>query len=105
MSSSGSYGGGSNVHVLYGVWIDQALQSNDPNQMREVLQEVRKQYPAGGKGGPGAFIPLYGVFINRCIESGASREELQQLLEQAKSVKNSDLDASIAKLEAHLGKS
>jgi hypothetical protein len=103
MSSSGSYGGGSKPHVLYGVWIDQALQSNDANQMREVLQEVRKQYPSG-KGGGGTIIPLYGVFINRCIESGASREELEALLEQAKSVKNSDLDNAISKLEAHLGK-
>ena len=100
MSSTGSYGG-SKPHVLYGVWIDQALQSNDANQMREVLQEVRKQYPSG-KGGP--VIPLYGVFVNRCIEAGASREELESLLEQAKSVKNSDLDGAIAKLEAHLGK-
>jgi hypothetical protein len=95
--------GGSKPHVLYGVWIDQALQSNDANQMREVLQEVRKGYPSG-KGGS-TFIPLYAVFINRCIESGASKEELQSLLEQAKAVKNSDLDGAISKLEAHLGKS
>jgi len=107
MATSGSYGGGggSRPHVLYGVWIDQALQSNDTNQMREVLQEVRKQYPSGtGSSGPGPIIPLYGVFIHRCIEQGASREELQQLLEQAKSVKSSDLDGAIKKLEEHLGK-
>lgn len=104
MSSSGSYGGGSKPHVLYGVWIDQALQSNDANQLKAVLQEVRKQYPAGG-GYSGPIIPLYGVFVNQAIESGASREELQQLLEHAKSVKNSDLDGAIKKLEAHLGKS
>lgn len=100
MSSSGSYGG-SNIHALYGVWIDQALQSKDPAQMTAVLQEVRKQYP----GGPGEFIPLYGVFINRCIEAGASREELQSLLEAAKAAHNSDLAGAISKLEAHLGKS
>jgi len=104
MSSSGSYGGGSKPHVLYGVWIDQALKSNDASQMREVLQEVRKQYPSG-KGGPsGPIVPLYGVFINHCIEQGASKEELEHLLEQAKSVKSSDLDGAIKKLEAHLGK-
>lgn len=109
MSSSGSggYGGGdagSKFHVLYGVWIDQAVQSNDANQMKEVLQEVRKQYPGGGTGGGygGGPIPLYGVFINRCIEQGASREDLQQLLEHAKSIKNSDLDGAIAKLESAL---
>jgi len=102
MSSSGSYGGGSKPHVLYGVWIDQALKSNDASQMREVLQEVRKQYPSA-KGGP-TIIPLYGVFINHCIEQGASKEELEHLLEQAKSVKSSDLDGAIKKLEAHLGK-
>ena len=95
--------GGSKSHVLYGVWIDQALQSNDANQMREVLQEVRKAYPSG-KGGTNP-IPLYAVWINRCIETGASNEELQGLLDQAKAVKNSDLDGAISKLEAHLGKS
>ena len=100
MSSAGSYGGGSRPHVLYGVWIDQALKSNDANQMREVLQEVRKQYPGGG----GTPIPLYAVYVDQCIQKGASREELQQLLDQAKSVKNSDLDGAIKKLEAHLGK-
>ena len=100
MASSGSYGGGSKPHVLYGVWIDQALKSNDANQMREVLQEVRKQYPGGG----GTPIPLYAVYVNHCIEKGASREELQQLLDHAKSIKNSDLDGAIKKLEAHLGK-
>ncbi len=105
MSSYGSGGGGSygKPHVLYGVWIDQALQSNDAGKMSEVLKEVRKQYPSG-PGGPGGFIPLYGVFINHCIEQGCTREELQGLLEQAKSVKSSDLDGAIQKLEAHLGK-
>jgi|ERR1051325_1373118 hypothetical protein len=103
-SSGGSYGGGgSKPHVLYGVWIDQALQSNDANQLKEVLTEVRKQYP-GGKGYGGPIIPMYGVFINRCIESGASREELQQLLEHAKSIKDSDLDGAIKKLQSHLDK-
>jgi hypothetical protein len=101
-SYSGGGGGGSygKAHVLYGVWIDQALQSNDAGKMSEVLKEVRKQYP----GGPGAPIPLYGVFINHCIEQGASREELQSLLEHARSVKSSNLDGAIQKLEAHLGK-
>jgi hypothetical protein len=93
----GSYG---KPHVLYGVVIDQALKSNDAGKMSEVLKEVRKQYP----GGPGTPIPLYGVFINHCIEQGCTREELQALLEQARSVKSSDLDGAIKKLEAHLGK-
>ena len=103
MSSAGygGGGGGSKNHVLYGVWIDHALQSNDANQMRQVLQEVRKQYPSGPSG---PIVPLYGVFIHRCIEQGASREELEHLLAQAKSVKNSDLDGAIKKLEEHLGK-
>ena len=105
MSSSGSYGG-SKPHVLYGVWIDQALQSNDPTRIREALEAARQHFPSGpsSTGGPGAFIPLYGVFINRCIEQGASKEELQALLEQARSVNNSDLDGAIRRLEQHLGK-
>jgi hypothetical protein len=91
------YAGGSKPHLLYGVWIDEALKSNDVNQMKQVLQEARKHFS-----GPQ---PLYGVWIHHCIEKGASREELQQLLEQAKAVKNSDLDGAIKKLEAHIGKS
>jgi len=92
-----NYAGGSKPHPLYGVWIDDALKSNDANQMKAVLQEARKHFS-----GPQ---PLYGVWINHCIEQGSSREELQGLLEQAKAVKNSDLDGAIKKLEAHLGKS
>jgi hypothetical protein len=104
MSSAGSYGGGggSKPHVLYGVWIDEALQSNDAGKMREVLQEVRKQYPSGPRG---PIIPLYGVFINRCLEDKRiPKEELEHLLAHAKSVKDSNLDDAISKLEAHLGK-
>ena len=66
--------------------------------MKQVLQEARKHFPTTAQ-------PLYGVWIHHCIEKGSSREELQQLLEQAKAVKNSDLDGAIKKLEAHLGKS
>jgi len=95
MAESGGYSGGGKAHVLYGVWIDEALKSNDTNQMKQVLQEARKHFS-----GPQ---PLYGVWINHCIEQGASREELQSLLEQAKSIKNSDLDGAIKKLESHLG--
>lgn len=87
-------------HPLPPVWIDQALQSNDAGKMSEVLKQVRQQYP----GGPGTPIPMYGVFINQCIEQGCTREELQSLLEYAKSVKNSDLDGAIKKLEAHVSK-
>jgi hypothetical protein len=99
MAESGSgYGGGSKSHTLYGVWIDDALKSNDTNQMKQVLQEARKYFPSGPQ-------PLYAVWINNSIEKGASREELQQLLDHAKAVKSSDLDGAIKKLEAHLGKS
>ena len=101
MSSAGGYGGGSKPRPLYGVWIDEALKSNDANQMKEVLQEARKQYPSGG--GP-VITPLYAAHINHCIEKGSSREELQQLLEQAKATLNSDLQGAIKKLEQHLGK-
>jgi hypothetical protein len=97
MAAAGGGGYDSKPHVLYGVWIDDALKKNDVNEMRQVLQEARKYFT-----GPQ---PLYGVWIHHCIEKGASREELQQLLDQAKAVKNSDLDGAIKKLEAHLGKS
>jgi hypothetical protein len=88
-------GGGSKPHVLYGVWIDEALKKSDVNEMRSVLQEARKHFPP-------VIQPLYGVYINHCIQSGASREELQALLEQAKATANSDLPAAIKKLEQHL---
>jgi hypothetical protein len=84
---------------LYGVWIDEALKSNDPNQMREALQAARAQYP------PGNIHVLYGVIIDQAIESGASREELQGLLDQAKATAQQDLKGAISKLEAHLSKS
>jgi hypothetical protein len=98
MSEYGGGGGGNKPRPLYGVWIDDALKSNDTNQMKEVLQEARKHFPTTVQ-------PLYGVWIHHCIEKGSSREELQQLLEQAKAVKNSDLDGAIKTLETHLGKS
>jgi len=115
MSSSGggSYGGGSgsggsgggggnypgNIRALYGVWIDQALKKNDPNELKTVLQEARKHFPVVAQ-------PLYASHIHFCLESGnASRQELEQLLSAAKETKNSDLDGAIKKLEAHLGSS
>lgn len=82
--------------ALYAVWIDQAVASNDPNQMKEALQAARKHYGSGG------IHPLYAVWINDAIAKGASREELQQLLEHAKAVQGSDLQGAIQKLEAHL---
>jgi len=88
--------GDTKPRLLYGVYIDQALKSNDVNQMRSALQEARKHW-----GGPQ---PLYGVYINHAIESGASHEDLQGLLEHAKSVHGSDLSGAIKKLEQHLGK-
>lgn len=102
MSSAGGYGGGSRPRPLYGVWIDEALKSNDVNQMKEVLQEARKQYPDGGGGGP--IHALYASHIHQSIEKGASREELQKLLEQAKATLSSDLQGAIKKLEEHLGR-
>jgi hypothetical protein len=88
----------SRPRVLYGVWIDEALQKNDPNELKEVLKEARKHFPDP----PAKFMPLYAGHINRCIEQGASREELQALLEQAKATLSGDLQGAVKKLEAHL---
>lgn len=93
----GKYGGGPRPRPLYGVWIDEALKKNDVSEMKAVLQEARKQFPP-------VIQPLYGVWIHQCIERGASREELEQLLEQARAVADSDLKGAIRKLEQHLGK-
>ena len=93
---------GARPRPLYGVWIDEALKSNDAAQMTAVLQEARKHFPPQ-RGGP--IIPLYAVYIDQCLQQGASRDELQGLLEQAKAVKSSDLDSAIKKLESHLGSS
>ena len=79
-------------HPLYAVWIDQALASNDVNQMKQVLQEARKQVAH----------PMYASWINQAMSGGASRDELQQLLDQAKAVQGSDLAGAIQKLEAYL---
>ena len=80
---------------LYGVWIDQAIASNDPNQMKAALQEARKHYPP-------VVQPLYGVWVNQALQGSPSREELQHLLDLAKATRNSDLDGAIAKLEGAL---
>ena len=102
MSSYGSgSGGGATPRPLYGVWINEALQSNDPNKMKEVLQAAAQQYGYGG----GPITALYGVIIDRALEGNSSKQELQALLEHAKAVQKSDLSGAIAKLEAHLGKS
>src|SRR5215212_12099609 len=112
MSSSGgvSYGGGigsgggggnypGQIRALYGVWIDQALQKNDPNELKQVLQEARKHFPVVAQ-------PLYAVHINHCLENkNVSRQELEQLLAAAKETASGDLAGAIKKLEAHLGKS
>ena len=90
-------GGGSSSHVLYGPVIDEALKRDDVAELKQVLKEARKHFPP-------VVQPLYGVWINHCIEKGASRQELQHLLEQAKATLNSDLQGAIKKLEAHLGK-
>jgi len=88
-----SYGGGSKPRALYGVYIDEALQRNDPNELKDVLKQARDQ----------CFHPMYAVAINKAIERGASREELQQLLEQAQATASSDLQGAIQKLQQHLG--
>lgn len=89
-------GGGPVIRPLYGVWIDDVLKTSNVSEMKAVLQEARKHFPPP--------VPLYGVWINQCIERGASRQELEQLLEQARATANSDLQGAIKKLEQHLGK-
>jgi hypothetical protein len=43
------------------------------------------------------------VIIDQAITSGASNDELQSLLEQARATQREDLQGAIRKLEAHLG--
>jgi len=93
------YGGGTRPRPLYGVWIDEALQSGDAEQMRAALQAAREHFP------PGKPHILYGVIIDQAIQGGASREELQGLLDQAKATDREDLQGAIAKLESHLASS
>jgi hypothetical protein len=81
---------------LYGVWIDEALRSNDPSQMRAALEAARSYFP------PGKVHVLYGVIIDDAIAGNASREELQGLLEQARATQREDLQGAIGRLEAHL---
>jgi len=90
---SSSYGGGSKYRALYGPFIDEALTRNDPNELKGILKQARDQ----------CFYPMYAVAINKAIERGASREELQQLLEQAQATASSDLQGAIQKLQQHLG--
>ena len=101
MSSYGSGGGSDSggIHTLYGVTIDRAMQSNDINQLKEVLRAVRRYFEDTRPH------VMYGVVIDQAIQSGASREELQSLLEAAKATHQSDLKGAISRLEAHLGKS
>jgi hypothetical protein len=84
----------SNLRALYGVWIDQALSSNDPNDLRAVLQEAKKYFPRPQ--------PLYGVVIDDAIQRGASQDELQQLLRDAEQTLQT-LPASVEKLRARVG--
>ncbi|HEX6159621.1 MAG TPA: hypothetical protein VF111_05605 [Thermoanaerobaculia bacterium] len=85
----------SNLRALYGVWIDQALSSNDPKDLREVLQEAKKFFPRPQ--------PLYGVVIDDAIQRGASNEELQQLLSDAEQTLQT-LPASVERLRAAVTK-
>lgn len=96
MSSYG--GGGGKNRALYGVWIDEAVKSNDANQMKEVLKAVRGYFHENKPQ------PLYGVWVDQAIQRGASKEELQGLLEAAKATASSDLQGAIKKLETHLSK-
>lgn len=93
MSSSYGGGSGSRPRALYGVWIDEALQRNDPNELKEVVKAARDL----------CIHPMYAVAINKAIERGASKEELQQLLQNAEAAASSDLQGAIAKLKQHLG--
>lgn len=97
MSSYGGSGGGG-IHTLYGVMIDQAVQSNDVGKMKEVLQKARGYFQDTKPH------PLYAVAIDQSIQRGASKEELQALLDAAKATVSSDLQAAISRLEAHLSK-
>jgi hypothetical protein len=92
----GKSGSGSPIRPLYGVWIDQALSSNDPAQMKELILEARKIFDERPH-------VLYGVVIDQAIQSNASREELQQLLSDAKATLSGDLQGAVKRLEAHLG--
>ncbi|HEY0144178.1 MAG TPA: hypothetical protein VGF48_25045 [Thermoanaerobaculia bacterium] len=83
----------SNPRALYGVWIDQALSSDDPNELRAVLKEAKKFFPRPQ--------PLYGVVIDDAIQRGASNEELQQLLTEAEQTLKT-LPASVDKLRARV---
>ena len=91
--SSGGGGGESRVRALYGTWINEALQRNDPNELQEVVKRARDIH----------FYPMYGVAIDKAIERGASTEELQELLERAEATLNSDLQGAIERLRKHLG--
>ncbi|HET8799421.1 MAG TPA: hypothetical protein VFO89_17160 [Thermoanaerobaculia bacterium] len=82
---------------LYGVWIDEALKSNDAGQIRAALEAARAYFA------PNKIHVLYGVIIDEAISGGASREELQGLLDQARAAQREDLQGAISKLEAHLG--
>jgi hypothetical protein len=90
-------GYGSRPRPLYGVWIDEALQSNDAAQMREVLQAAKGYFGGGG------IHTLYGVIIDHAVSSGAPREELQALLDAARQTQREDLQGAIQKLQQHLG--
>ena len=99
---SSSYGGGGGddggtIRPLYGVWIDQAVQSNDANQMKQALEAARKYFDDRRPH------VLYGVIIDQAIQRG-NREELQQLLEAARQTVSADLQGAVQKLEAHLNK-
>lgn len=87
-------GGGTNLRALYGVWIDQALSSDDPKQLRAVVEEAKKYFPRPQ--------PLYGVVIDDAIQRGASREELQQLLNDAEQTLKT-LPDSVERLRGKIG--
>ena len=92
----GGYGGGGGgPQPLYGVWIDQAMQSSDPNQLKAVLKEARKYFDDRRPH------VLYGVVIDQAIARN-NPDELQELLKAAKAAVGTDLKASVQKLESHL---
>lgn len=87
----------SSNRALYGVWIENALQKNDAQQLREIVEEVRETFY------PPRIQPLYGVFINNAIQRGASDEELQQLLDTAEQTL-STLPAAVEQLRSKVGR-
>ncbi len=95
---SGGSGGGGPIRALYGVWIDQAVQSGNPDELKQVLTEARKYFDDRRPH------VLYGVVIDQAIQRN-NPEELRELLTAAKAQVSGDLQSAVQKLETHVNKS